>query len=185
MKCKFLFALWLLAAAPAVANASTVSLFYSGADPDNAYVTSTGTGSASFNNNGQIGLADLTAFNFTFTVTSADPNLRYADTFTYGLADLISFNATASAGTLTAAAFRTGYETPPDGFLAPEYLVQTALRSGGLISYFGPGDDAQHGTLRISAVVVPEPAGWLVLSLPLALLGIGRRVTGAMCSERA
>ena len=63
-----------------------------------------------------------------------------------------------AAGQVTALAFQTGYESPPDNYLAPEYLVVRSLNRGGLVSYFGPGDDAQHGTITPLAAPVPEPS---------------------------
>ena len=78
--------------APAVAGATTVAFTYSGADPDDGYVTAAGSGTLSFNGTGALTFASLTGFSFAQTTTLSDPGLTGSGSFAYGLGDVLSFS---------------------------------------------------------------------------------------------
>lgn len=162
--CWPLFLVVFLAAGPNSAPAGMITLTYSGVNEDNSYISAVGLGSFSFTSGAtSLTLGDLTGFSFTQTTTLADPNLSGSSTYTYGLADLVSFAATLSAtGTVTALKLQTKYVNASNGFLNPQYLVVGSLGRNGTTFYqSGRDGDVTTGTV-IAATSVPEPASLLL-----------------------
>lgn len=164
--------------APTAARAAMATFSFVGADDDDPYITATGTLSFNYaNGKTTLGLGDITGFRFAYTVTSADPSFQYSDVFTFGQSDLTSFAATAtSTGQVTALSLRTGFESSATDFLAPQFVVVSALGRNGVETFFGTGrhDDALGGTLTPS--VVPEPGSLALLGIAAGLGLIGHRL---------
>lgn len=158
--------------APSLASATTVAFTYSGADPDDGYVTAAGSGTLSFNGTGALTLASLTGFSFAQTTTLADPSLTGSGSFTYGLADVLSFSGIFGNGSFSALSLKTRTTSDPTGFLADQSFQIRSLRTGGAGTAFDDAgrDEATQGTARIAAAV-PEPAIWATMVLGLGLIG--------------
>ena len=129
-----------------------------------------------------VGLADLTAFNLTFTAT--DITLPETDTWTYALTDLQSFSATFDAAqTLLSLSFKTnevtGTSSTPNSILEPLSVLFTStappsatLQTCGVVSKVGNEVcfDSSTGSLSTS---VPEPSILPLLAIGLGMAGIG------------
>lgn len=138
--------------------AVTVSFSYSGrGGPDEAGLVATGTGSFSFADGlTTVGLADLTAFDFTLTENT--PNVA-----TFGLTDLSSFSAEVGPGTtVTGLALRTGPVQGTNPETERREFGVSSLGAGDAATYFvllGVPFEQTTGTATITpAATAPEPS---------------------------
>ena len=156
------FALLLAMLVSTLGHAGMVSLASTGSDPDDAYLTSTGSGSFSFETTSTTpGMAELSAFQFSLTVVSTDAGLKWIDTLNYNLTDLASFSVTlSSVWQPRVLAFQAGYQLPPDQFLATEFLVVNFFRSGGW------SITSTRATTRITAQSRRRSPSWSQRRLP-------------------
>jgi hypothetical protein len=136
------------------AGATSISFSYNGVgdpgfDPDGV-----ASGSGSFttdDSNNPAGIADLSSFTFSFSLTSGG----FTDNYTYGLADLVTFQANFSGATLTGLTLTTDYQ--PAIFLWFEAFNVTGLGANQAFSDDGDGDDPSTGTLAVNQSAAPEP----------------------------
>ncbi len=149
-------------------EAGFVALTYAGTNVfPGANGTSTGSGNFSFADNpSSLSLAQLTTFGFSQSTTASQPGFPTATgTFTYGLADLLSFSAGfGPGGGLTSLSFTTKAvaASSPGSPFAPESFVVTSLATNGAATFNPANQQLQAGTIA----AVPEPASW-------AMTGIG------------
>jgi hypothetical protein len=168
------FGLW-----AASAGATIIEFTYTGG-PGTACPTCSATGIGSFSfadSPTSVGLGDLTAFSLLYTLT--DSSVPVTGTFTYSLADLISFSATLdSSQDVTALAFETsfvGSDTPLT--LLPESVTVTSLANAETKACAPPKAGGCNGSVQITsgsvtAAAIPEPATIFLLMLGVSgLLG--------------
>ena len=165
------------------AQASMINLTYSGVNEEIPAITALGSGSFRFaTGTTSLTLGSLTAFSFNQTTTVPDVGLPGFGSFTYGLADLVSFSATLSAtGTVTALSFRTGYQDASNGFLNPQYFKVSSLSQGGAtLTQDGRDGDVTTGTLvaTLAMAAVPEPSSLCLCGLAGVIGVVARRRIG-------
>jgi hypothetical protein len=157
---------------PVSAKAGTFDFSYSGTGP------ATGPGSfTTSDSNDPAGIGDLSAF--TFTITENDGTVGQNDTFTWGLGDLIAFDASYSGGTLTALSFTTcnTYSCLAPGNYTPnQYFEVTDLGAGDAGTFNPDIGQITVGTVTFQPAgpVVPEPSSFALLGLGLATILIFR-----------
>jgi hypothetical protein len=162
----------------------TVNFSYSGTPSGGFTLDSSGTGSFTFADGlAAVGLADLTSFGFTQTVTDSR-NGDFLGTFTYGLSSLTSFSATVGPGPgLTGLGLTTGFVLPSPPGIAAESFTVSSLGTGGASTTLILGlisEAATAGTVTITSIettAVPEPgtAAMLASGIPIALMAWRRR----------
>jgi hypothetical protein len=163
-------------------RALTFDFAYTATNPPFNDVSVGGGGFFSAPDQPSVGLQDLTAFFFTWSVTSPEggpPGL-----FAAGLPDLLSFSATVSGTTVTSLALSTGLvAASPGGTFNPEFFGVISLAPGGALNGPNLGDAAYIGTVAVAVGVegpapVPEPASLVVFAgglLGMGLVGLLRR----------
>lgn len=171
------------------AEAATVSFQYVGEDVTppmfipglgQRIVTVSGSGSFSAPDGTNIGLADLSDFEFSQTVVLGfsifnPPPLPLHGVFTYGLADLTAFTASFTGTTLTSLAFATlavpSYTAPT---LFPESITVTSLDTDGAQTFNVSGFLLTSGRIVVASAV-PEPSSWALMIAGLGLVGTALR----------
>ena len=151
-------------------RAVTVDLTFSATDP---FIVA-GGGFFSAPDQPSIGLQDLTAFFFTWSVFGDGPGP--SPPFAAGLPDLLSFSATVSGTTVTSLALSTRSVPNPDPQnWNPEVFMVTSLAQGGAST--GPPGGPNVGTVVVAVrvegtpVAVPGPIAGAGLPALLALGG--------------
>jgi hypothetical protein len=152
--------LGLMAGASGRAEASPITMTYSGMDTRFlpwVPFTSQGGGSFSFEGSpASVTLADLSSFNF--TETTDQPGIRASGTYAFGLADLRSFSATfGQGGQITGLSFATKdvATSDPYSIFGSEGFLLTSLAAGNAYTVDRIGEILTTGTLTIPLAVVP------------------------------
>jgi len=164
---------FLASASTLSARAQSFDFTYSGSD-SGAGVASFASAIGSFTVDAG---GNATAFSATLsqTCTVSFCGAAQVDTFTYGLGDLTSFNATVVGGNVTALSFATN-QLPAQFGAATAFIAQTGDQSGLTLNLdFGP---ITLGTITVqpSALAAPGPMpGGGLLSLVWLALGRARR----------
>jgi hypothetical protein len=150
-------------------RAVTVDLTYTGAIPGNPDFFAAGGGFFSAPDQPSIGLQDLTAFFFTWSVFGDGPSP--SPPFVAGLPDLLSFSATVSGTTVTSLALSTRL-VPNPGTFNPEFFTVTSLAQGG--AWTGAeGDTPEDGALVGIVVVAVRVEGLPPVAVPGPIAGAG------------
>ncbi len=165
--------LGLMAGAAGRAEAGLITFTYSGpsvfpGQPGNT----TGGGSFSFTDSPtSLAMADLTSFRYVQTVIATFGGTQQQSTFTFGLADLITFSATLrSGGVPTSLALRTRPIPGANPAFVPETFVVNSLGTNGAATFNITGQPLTLGS--VTATPVPEPS--TIVSASIAgLMGLG------------
>lgn len=161
-----LLGVWTISAA----GATTIDFSYSGVGDPVFDSDGVASGSGSFttdDSNNPAGIADLSSFTFSFSLTSGG----FTDHYTYGLADLVTFQATLAGGSLTGLTLTTDYQ--PAIYLWFEAFNVSGLGANQAFSDDGDGDHPSTGALTVNQSSAPEPSTLLLTAC--ALLGLATR----------
>jgi hypothetical protein len=156
-----------------VARADTTYFSYSGSGSPSFDPGAVATGSGFFvtdDSNDPAGLGDLADFSFSLSLTYGGDT----DIYNYGLADLVSFQATFADATLTDLTLTTDYQPPVYNWF--EAFNVTGLGTDEAYTDDGDFDEPSIGTVTIDESSVPDPAALaLVASGLLGLVAARRR----------
>jgi len=115
-------------------------------------------------------LANLRSFSAVDSVSATQGGVSARGTFTYGLADLLTFSATVGPDDrLDALSLTTRPVASTNPFFFPETFVVNSLQPNGAGTYNFIGQQLTRGTVATAAV--PEPSGLLLSGFAAAALG--------------